>query len=146
MIDARLFRPLYNYEEQATLAYQLCPSLTNGSRGVAGPDLLPRSSLLGPLKCPSGSAWARNSARPGNDTPLLEACCNTPGTRCYRTVDLSQCYLTIIADYVTNQGMERGPPPMTITQMLAPSIPHNPLPSCATGREFQTYMRSPAEQ
>jgi hypothetical protein len=59
-LDGAALAPRYDYDESATLAYQLCNTIENSSRGLRAADTAVRSSSLGSasrLLCPGAADW-----------------------------------------------------------------------------------------
>jgi len=133
MVDPRPLAEMYNYDDVNTLAYELCPTLTNGGRSLLGPDLRFRGSALGDLRCPSAADWGRNSGIVPTNLPVIQRCCNGPGCS---LGDTTQCWITYVVDVVTEPYMYKGPIPMPPEEGLIPATPVGVPDACWANREL----------
>jgi len=126
-----------------TLGYFLCPTLARASRGTLGPDLLYRGSPLGELRCQRGAAWGRNSGGLANLSNPMGPCCSGP---CPRSWNLPDCYLSLVADYVTQPGMLAPPTAVPPTEDTGLDVSPHPTQTCRSGAGQAATLASPVLQ
>jgi len=138
--DPAPLQELRDYDEAATLGWQLCRTITATSRGELWPELASSSSTPpgGPFRCPAAIANARSSAYALRMAQMIVRRCHGA---CLQWSPPTEIF-DEIAGMIASPHMFATTPPTTLDTGLIPLQPDVGGPSvCAVGNELASYLR-----